>query len=98
MGQWAREIAEDSDVVAMRARLLHGEKPSDEEVLALLGEFMGMAAKNTQGSTAIFSDDKDMESLVRWTILHAMAGEKNVIGMVRVQAELGSFAAGSSPI
>ena len=97
MGQWAREIAEDSDVVAMRARLLHGEKPSDEEVLALLGEFMGMAAKNTQGSTAIFSDDKDMESLVRWTILHAMAGEKNVIGMVRVQAELGSFAAGSSP-
>jgi hypothetical protein len=26
-----------------------------------------------------------------------MAGEQNVIGMVRVQAELGSFAAGSSP-
>ena len=97
MGQWAREIAEDSKVAAMRARLLRGEKPSDEEVLALLGEFMGMAAKNTQGSTAIFSDDKDMESLARWTILHAMAGEENVIGMVRVQAELGSFAAGSSP-
>jgi hypothetical protein len=97
MGQWALEIAENSEVAAMRARLLRGEKPSDEEVLALLGEFMGMAAKNTQGSTAIFSDDKDMESLARWTILHAMAGEQNVIGMVRVQAELGSFAAGSSP-
>ena len=97
MGQWAREIAEDSKVAAMRARLLRGETPSDEEVLALLGEFMGMAAQNTQGSTAIFSDDKDLRSLACWTILHAMAGEKNVIGMVRVQAELGSFAAGSSP-
>ena len=97
MGQWAREIAEDPEVKTMRDRLLCGERPNDEEILALLGQFMGMAAENTQGSTVIFSDDKDLQSLVRWTILHAMAGEKNVLGMVNVQTELGSFAAGSSP-
>jgi hypothetical protein len=81
----------------MRARLAAGDKPSDEEVHALLGDFMALAAESTQGSTAIFSDDKDLLSLARWTILHAMAGEEHVLGMVRVDAELGSFAAGSSP-
>jgi hypothetical protein len=97
MGQWARAVAENPGVAAMRARLLRGEKPGDEEVHALLGDFMALAAENAQGSTAIFSDDKDLLSLARWTILHAMAGEQNVLGLTQVQAELGSFAAGSSP-
>ncbi len=97
MGGWARNVTEDPNVAAMRARLLKGEIPNDEEVLALLGNFMELATESTQGSTAIFSDDKDLLNLARWSILHAMAGEANVIGMVRVQAKLGSFAAGSSP-
>ena len=97
MGEWARKVAEDPGVAALRARLLDGENPGNEEVLSLLADFMEMATADTQGSTAIFSDDKDLCSLVRWTILHVMAGEENVIGMVRIKAECGSFAAGSSP-
>ena len=97
MGQWARTIAKDPDVAILRAHLQKGEMPEDEAVLKLLCKFMEMADESTQGSTAIFSDVKDLHSLIRWTILHVMAGEENVIGMVSVDTKHGCFAAGSSP-
>lgn len=96
MGQWAMSVSDDQDVVALRQRLMRGVSPKNNEIHALLAGFVEMGSENTQSSTAIFGDAKDLQSLVRWTILHAMAGEENFIGFVKLKAEEGSFIAGTS--